>query len=76
MLINNNQYSSFLNNLFSFNGFLLYGPDKGQVKYRSDQIINKIKIKFSSDIVKGSTEDLESNKIFDLINQKIEAALK
>ena len=52
MLINNNQYNSFLKNAPFFNGFLLYGQDKGQVKYRSLQIIDKIKSSIKSDIIK------------------------
>ena len=70
MLINNQQYNKFLNNVFLFKGFLLCGPDKGQVRHRANQIINRIKGKFSSDVLKVSTTELEENKFIDLINQK------
>ena len=43
MLINNNQFNSFLKNAPSFNGYLLYGQDKGQVRHRALQIINSLK---------------------------------
>ena len=70
MLISNSQFSSFLNNAPSFNGYLLYGQDKGQVRYRALQIINTIKSSLNSDVIKVSLEDLENNKFVDLINQK------
>ena len=49
---------------------LLYGQDKGQVRYRALQIINTIKSSLNSDVIKVSLEDLENNKFVDLINQK------
>ena len=70
MLINNSQFNSFLKNAPSFNGYLLYGQDKGQVRYRALQIINTIKSSLNSDVIKVSLEDLENNKFIDLINQK------
>ena len=69
MLINNNKFNDFLNKVDSFNGFLVYGPDKGQVRHRSYQIIQELKNKYPSDIVKVSAEDLENNSFADLVNQ-------
>ena len=42
----------------------VYGPDKGQVRHRANQIINKLKTKFPLDVVKVSAEDLENNKLY------------
>ena len=69
MLINNSKFDDFLNNTDSFNGFLVYGPDKGQVKHRAYQIIKKLKVGNSLEIVKVSLEELEKNSFLDLVNQ-------
>ncbi len=69
MLINNSQFNSFLNNAPSFTGYLLYGQDKGQVRHRALQIINTIKSLSDTDVIKVTQEDLENNKLLDLINQ-------
>ena len=69
MLINNSKFDDFLNNANSFNGFLVYGPDKGQVRHRAYQIIRKLKGGNSLEIVKVSLEDLEKNSFLDLVNQ-------
>ena len=69
MLVNNKSYNSFLNNVETFKGSLVYGPDKGQVRNRANQIIKAIKTNSPSDVVKVSLEDLENNKFIDLINQ-------
>ncbi len=69
MLINNSKFDDFLNNANSFNGFLVYGPDKGQVRHRAYQIIKKLKGRNSLEIVKISLEDLEKNSFLDLVNQ-------
>ena len=63
MLINNSKFNEFLNNANSFNGFLVYGPDKGQVRHRSYQIIKELKTKSSLDIMKVSSEELENNNL-------------
>ena len=69
---NVNKYNNvFLKNAPSFNGYLLYGQDKGQVRYRALQIIDTIKSSLNSDVIKVSLEDIENNKFIDLINQKI-----
>ena len=68
MLINNSQFSSFLSNAPSFNAFLLYGKDKGNVRHRALQIINAIKSSLNSDVIKVSLEELENHKFVDLIN--------
>ena len=69
MLIKNNQFNSFLDNANSLNGFLVYGPDNGQVRHRSQQIVKALLKQSSADIVKVSSEDLENNSFIDLINQ-------
>ena len=69
MLINNSKFNDFLNNTNSFNGFLVYGSDKGQVRHRAYQIIKELKNKHPADIVKVSAEELEKNSFVDLVNQ-------
>ena len=63
MLINNSQFNSFLKNAPSFNGYLLYGQDKGQVRYRALQIIDTIKSSLNSDVIKVSLEDLDARPL-------------
>ena len=69
MLINNSKFNDFLKNTNSFNGFLVYGSDKGQVRHRAYQIIKELKKKHPTDIVKVSAEELEKNSFVDLVNQ-------
>jgi len=69
MLIKNSQFNNFLDNANSLNGFLVYGPDNGQVRNRSHQIVKALLKQSSADVVKVSSEDLENNTFIDLINQ-------
>ena len=63
MLINNSKFNDFLKNTNSFNGFLVYGPDKGQVRHRAYQIIKELKNKNPVDVVKVSAEELEKKTL-------------
>lgn len=69
MLIKNSQFNNFLDNANLINGFLVYGPDNGQVRHRSHQIVKALLKQSSADIVKVSPEDLENNTLIDLVNQ-------
>ena len=70
MIIKNNDFKSFLENIEIYNGFLLYGADRGRVKDRSNKIIEKLNFEKNLSVVKASQEDLEKSNLIDLINQK------
>jgi len=70
MLVKNNDFKEFIENLTIYTGFLIYGPDKGKVKERASQIIEKLKLEQSLSIIKVSQEDIEKNNLIDLIYQK------
>ena len=70
MIIKNNFFKNFIENIFSYKAYLVYGPDKGLVKERSSIIIKKLKSISTLDIKKPSQLDLDNQNLLDLIFQK------
>ncbi len=70
MIVKNNDFKEFIEGLKIYTGFLIYGPDKGKVKEKATQVIEKLKLEHSLSIIKVSQEDLEKNNLIDLIYQK------
>ena len=54
MIVKNNAFKAFIEDLKIYTGFLIYGPDKGKVKERSAQVIEKLKLELSLIIKKVS----------------------
>ena len=70
MIIKNNFFKNFIENIFSYKAYLVYGPDKGLLKERSSIIIKKLKSISTLDIKKPSQLDLDNQNLLDLIFQK------
>ncbi|MBF96124.1 MAG: DNA polymerase III subunit delta [Pelagibacterales bacterium] len=70
MIVKNNFFKNFVEDLTEYNGFLIYGPDKGQVKERSNIIIERLKEEKGLNVLKVTQEDLEKNSLTDLIHQQ------
>ena len=74
MIIKDWQYDKFLNDLKEYNSLLIYGPDRGLVKEKSDLFLNnQININNNSlEVFKLTPEDLAKtkNKLFELAYQK------
>jgi len=70
MIVRSKELKNFIGNVTNFNGFLIYGPDKGKVKENANNIIKKLQSDYSFGNVKVLNEDLEKNILLDLIFQK------
>ena len=42
MIVRSKELKNFIDNITKFNGFLIYGPDKGKVKENANNIIKKL----------------------------------
>ena len=70
MIVRSKELKNFIDNVTKFNGFLIYGPDKGKVKENANNIIKKLQSDYSFGNVKVLNEDIEKNTLLDLIFQK------
>ena len=70
MIVRSKELKNCIDNVAKFNGFLIYGADKGKVKENANNIIKKLQSDYGFGNVKVLNEDLEKNTLLDLIFQK------
>ena len=52
MIVRSKELKNFIDNATKFNGFLIYGPDRGKVKENANNIIKRLQSDYSFGNVK------------------------